>query len=81
MALVAGVQAPTDKIMGHAGAIWIPSESDARTKARRLQEAGVVITNHPSKFGETMQILLENEGKGNTEVERPADSYFLADHL
>lgn len=44
--------------MGHAGAFVIPGEPDARTKIRALEDAGVVMTNHPAKFGEGMSKLL-----------------------
>ena len=58
MALVAGVQAPLDRVMGHAGACITPLESDAKTKIQALRDAGVILTNHPAKFGETMKSLL-----------------------
>ena len=58
MALVAGVQAPLGRVMGHAGACITPFESDAKTKIQALRDAGVVLTNHPAKFGETMKSLL-----------------------
>ena len=58
MALVAGMQARPGRMMGHAGAFVGPGEGDALSKARFLQSAGVVLTNHPSKFGDHMQKLL-----------------------
>ena len=58
MALVAGVQAKSGRIMGHAGAFVGPGEKDAISKARALESAGVVLTNHPSKFGYLMRRLL-----------------------
>ena len=58
MALVAGVQAPPGRIMGHAGALFDAGEVDARQKADLLRDAGAVITNHPSKFGHHMIKLL-----------------------
>ena len=62
MALIAGNQAPQGRVMGHAGAFVGAGENDARSKVRALEDAGVVITNHPSKFGEGMKALLA----GNT---------------
>ena len=62
MALIAGIQAPQGRIMGHAGAFVGAGEKNARSKVRALEDAGVVITNHPSKFGEGMKQLLA----GNT---------------
>lgn len=64
MALVAGVQAPPGRVMGHAGACVAPGERDARQKARVLQDAGVFITNHPAKFGEGMKYLLKRHDHG-----------------
>ncbi|KAL8724095.1 MAG: hypothetical protein Q9181_006984 [Wetmoreana brouardii] len=59
MALVAGWTAPEGKVMGHAGAfIGSPMET-AKEKIRRFELAGVVITNHPSKFGNCMRQLLD----------------------
>ena len=58
MALVAGIQAPRGRIMGHAGALVSAGEKTAISKVRALEDAGVVITNHPSKFGDSMKQLL-----------------------
>ncbi|CAD6574263.1 MAG: hypothetical protein ASARMPREDX12_006484 [Alectoria sarmentosa] len=60
MALIAGVQAPSGRVMGHAGAFVGAGEKKAAGKVRALEDAGVVITNHPSKFGEGMKQLLGN---------------------
>ena len=59
MALIAGTQAAPGRTMGHAGAFVGPGESDAASKARELEKAGAILTNHPSKFGERMKALLE----------------------
>ncbi len=61
MALVAGVQAPQGRVMGHAGAFVGAGEKNAISKVRALENAGVVITNHPSKFGDGMKRLLAND--------------------
>ncbi|KAL9122722.1 MAG: hypothetical protein Q9187_000722 [Circinaria calcarea] len=66
MALVAGVQAPPGRVMGHAGACVAPGERDAKQKARVLQDAGVFITNHPAEFGEGMKHLLKRHDRGLT---------------
>ena len=58
MALVAGVQAALGRVMGHAGAFVAPGEGDAMSKVRALEDAGVVMTDHPAKFGEGMKKLL-----------------------
>ena len=60
MALVAGVQAPQGRVMGHAGAFVGVNERNAMSKVRALEDAGVVITNHPSKFGSGIKKLLAN---------------------
>src|SRR5438046_7063002 len=57
MALVGGLQAAPGRIMGHAGAFAAPGESDAQTKIRAFEDAGVTVVNHPSKFGEGMESL------------------------
>ena len=61
MALIAGVRAPSGRVMGHAGACVDAGEKKAGGKVRALEDAGVVITNHPSKFGEGMKRLLGSE--------------------
>lgn len=47
--------------MGHAGAFVSAGEKKAVGKVRVLEDAGVVTTNHPSKFGEGMKRLLGSE--------------------
>jgi len=62
MALIADIQVPQGRIMGHAGAIVGAGEKKALKKVKALEHAGVIITNHPSKFGDCMARLL---GHGN----------------
>ena len=61
MALVAGVQAPQGRVMGHAGAFVGAGEKNAISKVRAFEDAGVITTNHPSKFGNGMKELLANK--------------------
>lgn len=61
MALVGGLEAPSGRIMGHAGAWAAPGEPDAQTKYQALERAGAVMVNHPEKFGEGMKTLLGNK--------------------
>ena len=68
MALIAGVQAPSGRVMGHAGAFVGAGEKKAAGKVRALEDAGVVITNHPSKFGEGMKQLLGNGPRRSSSV-------------
>lgn len=59
VALVAGKQAPLDRVMGHAGAFWLPGEPTAKQKADALVAEGVTMVNHPAKFGEALKARLE----------------------
>lgn len=61
MALVAGIRAPAGRVMGHAGAFVGAGEKKAVGKVRAFEDAGVVITNHPSNFGKEMKQLLASE--------------------
>lgn len=67
VALIAGKLAPDDRVMGHAGAFWLPGEPTPKQKIMALQQAGVTIVNHPAKIGAALRKLI----KGNT-VEIPA---------
>jgi len=50
-AYVAGVTAPTETRMGHAGAFISTGRGDARSKIRALREAGAVIIDSPAEIG------------------------------
>ena len=50
VAYIAGVSAPPEKRMGHAGAIIEGGEGDARSKVRRLSEMGVPVAARPSEI-------------------------------
>lgn len=80
MALIAGVQAPSGRVMGHAGAFVGAGEKKAAGKVRALEDAGVVTTNHPSKFGEGMRRLLGSEAHRIISVSdiRVRRTHFLA---
>jgi succinyl-CoA synthetase alpha subunit len=47
---IAGVSAPPEKRMGHAGAIIEGGEGDARSKVRRLSALGVPVASRPSEI-------------------------------
>ena len=84
MALVAGIQAPSGRVMGHAGAFVDAGEKKAAGKVRALEDAGVVTTNHPSKFGEEMKRLLGIETYRRSSVsasgmDTEGSRYFEAD--
>jgi succinyl-CoA synthetase alpha subunit len=54
--------------MGHSGAWAGPGESSAQKKWMALENAGVVMVDHPAKFGQTMSGLLTSPGKTLREV-------------
>ena len=68
MALIAGVQVPVGRVMGHAGAILRDGESSAKAKIKLLEDSGVLMVNHPSKFGEGMKKCLSGEHEHNDSV-------------
>jgi succinyl-CoA synthetase alpha subunit len=50
VAYIAGVSAPPEKRMGHAGAIIEGGEGDARSKVQRLSALGVPVASRPSEI-------------------------------
>ena len=58
VAYIAGVSAPPEKRMGHAGAIIEGGEGDARSKVRRLSEMGVPVAARPSEIPELIREVL-----------------------
>ncbi|PYH39910.1 putative succinyl-CoA synthetase subunit alpha [Aspergillus neoniger CBS 115656] len=66
MALVGGLHAPPGRIMGHAGAWTAIGEPGAKAKYEALERAGVMMVNHPEKFGEGMKSLLKTRGRVGT---------------
>ncbi|KUG20139.1 MAG: succinate--CoA ligase subunit alpha [Methanomicrobiaceae archaeon] len=58
VAYIAGVSAPPEKRMGHAGAIIEGGEGDARSKVRRLAAMGVPIASRPSEIPGLVRELL-----------------------
>jgi succinyl-CoA synthetase alpha subunit len=71
MALVGGVQAPRGRIMGHAGAWAASGEADAVEKIRILEKSGVVVVDHPEKFGDGMKRLLAESSRGTKAASGP----------
>ncbi|KAI1813719.1 hypothetical protein GGS20DRAFT_552043 [Poronia punctata] len=57
-ALVAGINAPPSRIMGHAGAFTNFAEPGPQEKVKALEEAGCAIVNHPSRFGPVLSGML-----------------------
>lgn len=59
VALIAGKLAPPDRVMGHAGAFWLPGEPHTSHKIEALESAGVTIVNHPAKIGPALRKLID----------------------
>ncbi len=55
---IAGVSAPPEKRMGHAGAIIEGGEGDARSKVQRLKNLGVPVASRPSEIPALVRDLL-----------------------
>lgn len=60
-AFIAGVTAPPEKRMGHAGAIISQGKGTARDKIEALRSAGVAVSDNPAVMGKTMQEALERK--------------------
>jgi succinyl-CoA synthetase alpha subunit len=57
-AYIAGVSAPPEKRMGHAGAIIEGGEGDARSKIARLKAMGVPVASRPSEVPSLIRKLI-----------------------
>lgn len=66
MAIIGGIHAPRGRVMGHAGAWAALGEADAANKCEVLEKAGVVLVDHPEKFGDGMKKLLSERFRGHT---------------
>ncbi|MCP1715050.1 succinyl-CoA synthetase alpha subunit [Methanocalculus alkaliphilus] len=58
VAYIAGVSAPKEKRMGHAGAIIEGGEGDAASKIRRLESMGIPVAHRPSELPGCISDLL-----------------------
>ncbi|EHQ36736.1 succinate--CoA ligase subunit alpha [Methanoplanus limicola] len=58
VAYIAGVSAPPEKRMGHAGAIVAGGEDDAKSKIRRLEDIGITIAKKPSDIPELIEEMI-----------------------
>ncbi len=57
-AYIAGISAPPEKRMGHAGAIIEGGEGDARSKIERLKKMGVPVASRPSDIPRLIREIL-----------------------
>lgn len=71
-ALVGGLRAPDDRIMGHAGAWQQMGDRTPNEKYKILQDAGATMVSHPEKFGPTMKDLLGKAGKDVGKIQQSA---------
>ncbi|KUI60465.1 Succinyl-CoA ligase [ADP-forming] subunit alpha, mitochondrial [Cytospora mali] len=61
VAVIAGKHAPLDRVMGHAGAFWLPGEPHPNQKIAALKNAGAVLVSHPAYIGRVLKDRIKLE--------------------
>lgn len=62
VALIAGAKSPLGKVMGHAGAFWVPGEPTVPEKIKAFKALGVRIAKHPAEIGNILRKQLDSHG-------------------
>ncbi|KAJ8124359.1 hypothetical protein O1611_g9281 [Lasiodiplodia mahajangana] len=70
-AIIGGIKAAPDRVMGHAGAFALPGEPSAQDKIKALQAVGCAIVNHPSRFGPVLKSMLNGPTSSNHSIGLP----------
>ena len=55
---VAGITAPPDRRMGHAGAIISGGKGNAKDKIEKMKSCGIIVSNSPALLGKTLHAEL-----------------------
>ncbi|KAF2738990.1 succinyl-CoA ligase-like protein subunit alpha [Polyplosphaeria fusca] len=71
-AVIGGFQAPSGRVMGHAGAWTGLGEGTSDSKSKALDRAGVTMVDHPAKFGSVMKDILAKSGRNVRKIEQSA---------
>ncbi|MFA5332604.1 MAG: succinate--CoA ligase subunit alpha [Methanoregula sp.] len=61
VAYIAGISAPPDKRMGHAGAIVEGGESDAKSKIAQLKKMNIPVASRPSEIPDLIRDLFRGQ--------------------
>ena len=64
IAYVAGVHAPKERRMGHAGTVDFFGEGNASAKIDALKDAGAIVLDNPSEIGDTVRRALWKRKRG-----------------
>jgi succinyl-CoA synthetase alpha subunit len=59
---IAGLTAPAERRMGHAGAIVSKGKGDAPSKIKAMEKAGIRVSKSPAQIGKTMLEVMKERG-------------------